>query len=181
MKNDAKKTLVLGGVRSGKSAIAEQLAMDSGLRVIYVATSQIDSNDQAMQDRVKRHTLRRPNEWQLVEEPLHLGDVIRRYQDSNTCILIDCLTLWVTNLLMLDDSGELERQKQHLLKALKESSLQVVMVSNESNMGVTPMGELSRRYCDEIGLLHQQVAASCDCVVFTVAGLPHVLKGDLSL
>ena len=167
--------LILGGARSGKSRLAEQRAADSGLRVTYIATSQ--ALDGEMAARIEHHRARRPAHWGLVEEPLALARVLREQAAPERCLLVDCLTLWLTNLLMLDDAARLAAERQALLEALPELPGRVILVSNETGLGVVPLGELSRRYVDEAGWLHQALAAACQRVTFTVAGLPMVLKG----
>jgi adenosylcobinamide kinase/adenosylcobinamide-phosphate guanylyltransferase len=150
--------LILGGARSGKSRLAEKLASDSGLAVTYIATSQ--PLDGEMSDRVAHHRARRPAEWALIEEPLELARVLRESASAEHCLLVDCLTLWLTNLLMLDDAERLAAEREALLDCL--ASLP---------------GELTRRYVDEAGWLHQALAERCQRVVLTVAGLPLTLKG----
>jgi adenosylcobinamide kinase/adenosylcobinamide-phosphate guanylyltransferase len=167
--------LILGGARSGKSRLAEQRAADSGLRVTYIATSQ--ALDGEMAARIEHHRARRPAHWGLVEEPLALAQVLREQAAPERCLLVDCLTLWLTNLLMLDDAARLAAERQALLETLPELPGRVILVSNETGLGVVPLGELSRRYVDEAGWLHQALAAACQRVTFTVAGLPMVLKG----
>ena len=167
--------LILGGARSGKSRLAEQRAADSGLRVTYIATSQ--ALDGEMAARIEHHRARRPAHWGLVEEPLALARVLREQAAPERCLLVDCLTLWLTNLLMLDDPARLAAERQALLEALPELPGRIILVSNETGLGVVPLGELTRRYVDEAGWLHQALAAACQRVTFTVAGLPMVLKG----
>jgi len=167
--------LILGGARSGKSRLAERLAAESGLAVTYIATSQ--PLDGEMGERIAHHRARRPGSWALVEEPLTLGSVLREHAREERCLLVDCLTLWLTNLLMLDDRARLVDERQALLECLAELPGRVLLVSNETGLGVVPLGELTRRYVDEAGLLHQALAERCQRVVFTVAGLPMTLKG----
>ena len=169
------RTLILGGVRSGKSRLAERLARDSGLDVTYIATAIAD--DDEMRRRISDHQRRRPFRWRLVEEPFLLADAIRREAAPQRCILVECLTLWMTNLLMRDREADLQDQTAALLAAVDAAPGRLVLVGNETNMGVVPMGELSRRYCDLAGALHQELAARCDQVVLTVAGLPLTVKG----
>ncbi|WP_282344834.1 bifunctional adenosylcobinamide kinase/adenosylcobinamide-phosphate guanylyltransferase [Pseudomonas sp. PS02288] len=167
--------LILGGARSGKSRLAERLAAESGLEVVYIATSQ--ALDGEMSSRIRAHRERRPAHWGLVEEPLRLAGVLREQAADGRCLLVDCLTLWLTNLLMLDDPQRLAAERDALLDALAELPGRILFVSNETGLGVVPMGELSRRYVDEAGWLHQALAERCERVVFTVAGLPMILKG----
>lgn len=168
--------LLLGGARSGKSRLAEQLARDSGLAVTYIATSQ--PLDGEMSERIAHHRARRPDHWALVEEPIRLATVLREHARAERCVLVDCLTLWLTNLLMLDDPMRLDEERNALLECINELPGRLLLVSNETGLGVVPMGELTRRYVDETGWLHQALAERADRVVFTVAGLPMILKGD---
>lgn len=167
--------LILGGARSGKSRLAERLAAESGLHVTYIATSQ--PLDGEMNQRVMTHRQRRPDSWGLVEEPLELARVLRDNAAPEHCLLVDCLTLWLTNLLMLDDQERLIRERDALLDTVASLPGEILFVSNETGLGVVPMGELTRRYVDEAGLLHQAIAERCQRVVLTVAGLPLTLKG----
>ncbi|TBU74638.1 bifunctional adenosylcobinamide kinase/adenosylcobinamide-phosphate guanylyltransferase [Pseudomonas daroniae] len=168
--------LILGGARSGKSRLAERLADESGLEVIYIATSQ--ALDGEMSSRIRQHRDRRPAHWGLVEEPLALARVLGEQASAQRCLLVDCLTLWLTNLLLLEDDARLVRERDALLACLQALPGRLILVSNETGLGVVPMGELTRRYVDEAGLLHQAIAERCQRVVFTVAGLPMILKGD---
>ena len=170
------KTLILGGVRSGKSRLAERLAGESGLPVTYIATA--TAEDDEMRARIAAHRAHRPPQWSLVEEPFKLTATLHTHATPDRCLLVDCLTLWLTNLLTDNDATLLEQERDALLNVLPTLPGRVILVSNETNMGVTPMGELSRRYCDEAGRLHQDLARICDRVVLTIAGLPHVLKGE---
>ncbi|RMO83900.1 Adenosylcobinamide kinase/adenosylcobinamide-phosphate guanylyltransferase [Pseudomonas syringae pv. philadelphi] len=167
--------LILGGARSGKSRLAEKLAADSALKVTYIATSQ--PLDGEMNQRVASHRARRPEHWGLVEEPVELARVLRENAAPDRCLLVDCLTLWLTNLLMLDDAERLIQERKALLDCLAGLPGEIIFVSNETGLGVVPLGELTRRYVDEAGLLHQALAECCQRVVLTVAGLPLTLKG----
>lgn len=167
--------LILGGARSGKSRLAERQAADSGLAVVYIATSQ--PLDGEMSARVAHHRARRPDHWGLVEEPVELARVLREHASAGTCLLVDCLTLWLTNLLMLEDEARLAAERDALLACIAELPGRVLLVSNETGLGVVPLGELTRRYVDEAGWLHQTLAERCTRVTFTVAGLPMLLKG----
>ena len=168
--------LILGGARSGKSRLAERLATQSGLAVTYIATSQ--ALDGEMSARIQHHRRRRPADWGLVEEPLELARALRDNAAPGRCLLVDCLTLWLTNLLMLDDDTRLAMQRDAFLEALAELPGRIILVSNETGLGVVPLGELTRRYVDEAGWLHQALAERSQRVLFTVAGLPMVLKGE---
>ncbi|MCP8464267.1 bifunctional adenosylcobinamide kinase/adenosylcobinamide-phosphate guanylyltransferase [Pseudomonas sp. ZM23] len=168
--------LILGGARSGKSRLAERLALQSGLPVTYVATAQ--AGDGEMSARILQHRERRPAQWGLLEEPLALADALERLADPQRCVLVDCLTLWVTNLLLHEDGWRLRSEIDALLEILPRLPGRTILVSNETGLGVVPLGELSRRYVDEAGWLHQSLAEISERVVFTVAGLPMVLKGE---
>jgi len=113
----------------------------------------------------------------VIEEPIRLASALQRYATSSHCLLVDCLTLWLTNLLMHNDEKQFSSERQALLQLLPDLPGKILMVSNETNLGITPLGELSRRYCDEAGKLHQEIAQCCDQVVMTIAGLPMMLKG----
>ena len=168
-------SLVLGGARSGKSALAEKLAIESGREVLYVATAQ--ALDGEMSERISHHRLRRPAEWGLVEEPLALADTLLRHARDDRFVIVDCLTLWLSNLLGAEDTTRFETERDALLRAADTLPGDVCFVSNEVGLGITPMGELTRRFVDEAGRLHQALAQRCDRVVFVAAGLPLTLKG----
>ncbi|MBP5097538.1 adenosylcobinamide kinase/adenosylcobinamide-phosphate guanylyltransferase [Pseudomonas protegens] len=167
--------LILGGARSGKSRLAEKLAGDSALAVTYIATSQ--PLDGEMNQRIAHHRDRRPAHWGLIEEPLELARVLQESAGEGRCLLVDCLTLWLTNLLMLEDPERLAAEREALLQCVASLPGEIIFVSNETGMGVVPLGELTRRYVDEAGWLHQALAERCQRVVLTVAGLPLTLKG----
>ena len=170
-------TLILGGARSGKSALAERLASSSAREVVYLATAQ--ALDEEMAARIAHHRARRPAQWQCVEAPLALADALRAHARSDTCVLVDCLTLWLSNLLA-QPAAVLERERDALLSTLPQLPGDVLLVSNEVGLGIVPLGELTRRFVDEAGRLHQSLAACCERVVFVAAGLPLALKGQLT-
>lgn len=168
-------SLVLGGARSGKSALAERLAHESGREVVYVATAQ--ALDGEMADRIAHHRARRPAGWVLVEEPLALAAVLHQHARADRFLLVDCLTLWLSNLLGIDEGAHFALQRNVLLDGVCDLPGDIVFVSNEVGLGITPLGELTRRFVDEAGRLHQALAQRCDRVVFVAAGLPLTLKG----
>ncbi len=170
------KLLVLGGIRSGKSRLAEQAAFDSGLTVTYIATAL--SADAEMQQRIAKHSQRRPDGWAVVEAPYALAACLQQYATAESCLLVDCLTSWLTNLLCADDETQFEKELAGLLEALPNLPGRIIFVSNETSMGIVPVGELTRRFCDEAGLLQQTIAQHCDKVVLSIAGLPQVLKDE---
>ena len=178
--------LILGGARSGKSALAERLAADSGRRVIYVATA--EAGDGEMATRIAHHRARRPAAWGLVEEPLALAATLRRLAAPDTCLLVDCLTLWLSNLLFRGQAGQqaeagqpiacplLADETTALVDTLPQLPGRVLLVSNEVGWGIVPMGAVSRLFADEQGRLNQRVAAVSTHVTLVAAGLPLVLK-----
>jgi len=170
--------LVLGGARSGKSHYAEQQATKSGKEVIYIATA--EAGDAEMTDRIKQHQQDRPQQWQTVEEPIQLAKIIEQYDQQDTCLLVDCLTLWLSNILF-DKVGELQQnvfdtETKALFAVLSKFSGQLILVTNEVGLGVIAMDKMTRRFVDEAGRLHQQIAGLSDRVVLITAGLPQVLK-----
>ncbi|MDR2250000.1 bifunctional adenosylcobinamide kinase/adenosylcobinamide-phosphate guanylyltransferase [Acinetobacter sp.] len=168
--------LILGGARSGKSRLAEQTAINTQLAVTYVATAQ--ALDPEMQSRIEHHQNQRPAHWSLVEEPLFLAKALQKIDRPNQIILVDCLTLWLTNLLLLDDQSIQQFECEQLLKVLPTLESEIILVSNETGLGVVPLGEISRRFVDEAGRLHQALGQIADKVVFCVAGFPMILKGE---
>jgi adenosylcobinamide kinase/adenosylcobinamide-phosphate guanylyltransferase len=169
-------TLILGGARSGKSALAERLAGEIG-DVVYIATAQ--PGDEEMTVRIAHHRERRSSSWLSVEEPVHLTAVLREHARSGRCLLVDCLTLWLSNLLGDPDEQRFEHERHQLLATLPTLPGEVMMVSNEVGLGIVPMGALTRRFVDEAGRLHQSIAAISERVIFVAAGLPLVMKGTL--
>ncbi len=167
------KELILGGARSGKSAFAQQRALASGLNVIYLATAQ--AGDAEMAERIARHRAERPGGWGLVEEPLALADALQVRAAPDRCLLVDCLTLWLSNLLVAGDE-RLDAETRGLLDTIPTLPGQVLLISNEVGQGIVPANPLARRFRDEAGRLHQAVASRCDRVTFVVAGLSLTLK-----
>jgi len=187
-------TLVLGGARSGKSHYAEQLATDhavaTGGPVTYIATAREDPDetDEEMQLRIALHRARRPADWNLVEEPQRLADALYAHARRDGCILVDCMTVWLNNLIFLDKRPYPEHgvitpppafteEMDALLAALPTLPGHVILVSNEIGFGVVPMGAITRFYVDELGRLNQKLAAAADRVRLLVAGLPVAIKG----
>ena len=168
--------LILGGARSGKSRLAEQIAINTQLVVTYVATAQ--ALDSEMQSRIEHHQNQRPAHWSLVEEPLYLANALQKIDRPNQIILVDCLTLWLTNLLLLEDQNVQQFECEQLLKVLPTLQSEIILVSNETGLGVVPLGEISRRFVDEAGRLHQALGQIANKVVFCVAGFPMILKGE---
>ena len=167
--------LILGGARSGKSALAERLAQRSGLDCVYIATA--TAGDGEMSERIRQHQLRRDDRWRTVEEPLALAQVLVREAAPQRCLLVDCLTLWLTNLLIDDDAERFAREREALLQVIQTLPGRILLVSNEVGQGIVPMNALARRFVDEAGWLHQALARRSERVLFVVAGLPQLLKG----
>jgi len=182
--------LILGGARSGKSRHAEQLALAAPGPVTYIATAR--AGDAEMAARIAHHRERRPPEWATMEAPIQLAAALRQAAAPGATVLIDCLTLWLTNLLF-DPSAEtppdasqddpaapparFALERSAFLAGLAGLPGLIIVVSNEIGLGVVPMGALTRFFVDEMGRLNQDVAALADRVTLTVAGLPLALKG----
>ena len=171
------RQLILGGARSGKSALAECLAQATHKRLIYIATSDARRNDTEMAERIARHKHHRGNGWQTIEEPVALATTLLQHCRADTCVLIDCTTLWLTNCLF-SATNCWQKEKSALLEALPQLAGEVIFVGNEVGQGIVPLGEINRSFVDESGLLHQDLACICDRVIFSTAGLPQVLKGE---
>jgi len=171
-------TFVLGGVRSGKSRYAQQLAEGTD-RVLFVATAEA-RDDAEMQAKIERHRSDRPRHWTTVEEPIELARILSKPYDAQV-ILIDCLTIFTAN--MLERFGEqttaTHPQVEALCSALANARCSVILVSNEVGSGVVPAYALGRQFRDLVGDINQRVAAVATNVVFMIAGLPLALKGDL--
>ncbi|MBK1663985.1 bifunctional adenosylcobinamide kinase/adenosylcobinamide-phosphate guanylyltransferase [Rhodospirillum rubrum] len=167
-------TLVLGGARSGKSRLAERLVLRHGARALYVATAEV-GEDGEMAERVEAHRARRGAGWTTVEAPMSLPVALMAHGgDAQRPILVDCLTLWLSNLMLADRPEE--PAVAALEGALRNVRSPVVLVSNEVGQGIVPMEALSRRFRDAQGVLNQRMATLCGRVVLCAAGLPLVLK-----
>ena len=167
-------TLVLGGARSGKSAFAEQLMQRGARRRVYLATA--TPGDDEMQARIAQHRSRRGDDWRTVEEPLELAPTLARESAADTAVLVDCLTLWLSNIMQA--GRDIETETRGLAEWLRHAQNPVVLVSNEIGLGLVPETPLGRRFRDAQGRLNQAVAAAVTNVVFVAAGLPLRLKGQ---
>ena len=165
------KHLIIGGARSGKSAYAEQCALQSDKQPYYVATA--EAGDEEMAARIARHRAGRDARWVLVEEPTRLAACLEPIDRRDHVIVVDCLTLWLSNCLHQDC---LDVEKPKLLETLSKLQADIVLVCNEVGSGVIPMGELSRQFVDHSGWLQQDVARLCTDVTTVIAGLPLKLK-----
>jgi len=170
--------LILGGARSGKSAFAEKLALDTKLKVTYVATAQV--YDDEFKARIQHHQDRRPSNWVLVEEPHYLSQTLAHLAAPDTCIIVDCLTLWLAQWICLDCHPPQDvtwaQEREAFLTLLPTLAGQIILVSNEVGMGIVPLGEINRQFQDEQGRLNQAVAKVANKATFVAAGLPIVLK-----
>lgn len=164
--------LVIGGARSGKSRYAQQRAESLGSRLAYIATAQ--ALDAEMTDRIARHRTDRGPCWHTIEAPIDLADAITRASARYDAILVDCLTLWLSNLMGADLS--LDHAFDALAQSVKSCASPLALVANEVGLGIVPDNPLARRFRDEAGRLNQRVAGIVDEAVLVAAGLPLRLK-----
>jgi len=174
MSPNSGSVFVLGGARSGKSGFAERLVMESGLERHYVATGR--AYDDEMRSRIQAHRLQRGEGWQTHEEPLLLVETLRKLDAPGRVILIDCLTLWVTNLMM-EAEETIATQSSLFAAHVEKAKARLVIVSNEVGLGIVPENKMARAFRDHAGRLHQQVAAAANEVHFVAAGLSLKMKG----
>jgi len=167
-----RRVLVLGGARSGKSRTALQLAEQASSQRIYVATAQ--AFDDEMRERIALHRLERDHSWQTVDAPLELPQAIQARTGSDKAVLVDCLTLWLSNIMLAERDPFHEADQ--LIGAVREAQGPLILVSNEVGQGIVPSTPLGRSFRDEQGRLNQRIAEACDAVVFVAAGCPIVLK-----
>lgn len=167
------KYFVLGGARSGKSHHAQRLAQSLGTNLVYMATA--EAGDEEMSQRIARHIADRDETWNTVEAPIDLRAAIDSTCRGDVVVLVDCLTLWLSNILLaeMDVPQEIDR----LVQAIASVDSNLVLVSNEVGLGLVPGNALGRQFRDEQGRLNRQIASVCDKVEFIAAGLPILLKG----
>jgi adenosylcobinamide kinase/adenosylcobinamide-phosphate guanylyltransferase len=170
------RTLILGGVRSGKSRYAEMLGDASGSLVQVIATG--TAGDEEMARRIAAHRAARPAHWRVIEEPIHLARALRESAAAESVVLVDCLTLWLTNLLVNPDSELARLELDALWATLLTLPGDQIFIGNEVGLGIVPINALARRFIDEAGALHQRLAGLCDRVVLLVAGVPLTVKGS---
>lgn len=171
-----KKILITGGCRSGKSRFALNYANQHFSEKLYLATCEV--LDEEMARRVEHHKKMRGPEWQTVEEPVEIVDRIRQHGNVAEVILIDCLTLWLSNLLIKwDNDLRTMEETDRLIHIIKESQTSFILVSNEVGMGIVPADPLGRRFRDLSGMMNQRMAEIMDTVIFMVSGIPIFLKG----
>ncbi|HKK33644.1 MAG TPA: bifunctional adenosylcobinamide kinase/adenosylcobinamide-phosphate guanylyltransferase [Desulfomicrobiaceae bacterium] len=180
MKNSRLTMLVTGGCRSGKSLHGERVAESYGPRCVYVATAQVW--DTEMADRVEGHRARRGKGWTTVEEPRDVVGVLREHGQSCDAILVDCVTLWLTNLMLADlpDADIMERVHD-LTREIRQCRASVILVSNEVGWGIVPENKMARRFRDLAGGANAVLAEAVDNVVLCVAGIPMAAKGAVGL
>ena len=171
-------TLVLGGARSGKSQYAEQLGHEwlganPKSERLYIATCQ--AFDDEMSNRIDKHKEQRGDNWTTIEEPFQLADCLARERDNSRFILVDCLTLWLTNHLLAENN--IDQEISNLCDALAKAEGDIVLVANEVGLGIVPENKLARQFRDHAGICNQRVAKVADRVVFIAAGLPLAMKG----
>ncbi|MGF9564035.1 bifunctional adenosylcobinamide kinase/adenosylcobinamide-phosphate guanylyltransferase [Neorhizobium sp. JUb45] len=170
----AGSVFVLGGARSGKSGFAERLALESGLEMHYVATGR--AYDDEMRSRISAHQQQRGEGWQTHEEPMALVEALQSLDAPERVILVDCLTLWVTNLMM-EAEDTIDAQSASLAAHVADAKARLIIVSNEVGLGIVPENRMARVFRDHAGRLHQQVAAAASEVHFVAAGLSLKMKG----
>jgi len=171
-----KKILITGGCRSGKSRFALDYANQHYSKKLYLATCEV--LDEEMAQRVENHKKMRGPEWQTVEEPIEIVDIIGQYEDGVEVILLDCITLWLSNLLIKGDTDlKIIDEINRFVEMIKQTSTSLIMVSNEVGMGIVPADPLSRRFRDLSGIVNQKIAEVADTVIYIVSGIPMFLKG----
>jgi adenosylcobinamide kinase/adenosylcobinamide-phosphate guanylyltransferase len=168
----SRRTLVLGGARSGKSRTAQNLIEAFPAQRVYVATAQ--ALDEEMQQRIDRHRAERVDSWRTCEAPLDLAETIRKETGPGKAVLVECLTLWLSNLVLAGQDPA--SATTELVRAIREATGPLVIVSNEVGHGIVPATPLGRVFRDAQGRLNQAVAEACDAVVFVAAGCPVLLK-----
>ena len=166
-------TLILGGRRAGKSSYAQRLA-ESGGRVLFVATA--EAGDEDMAARIRKHQADRPAEWGTLEEPLDLVGALGPVVGGYDTVLLDCLTLWVSNLMHVGGEVDVLAEAAGLVECYREQEASWIVVSNEVGLGIVPMTQMGREYADQLGRVNQLVASAADDVYFVAAGLPINLK-----
>ncbi|NBJ12896.1 bifunctional adenosylcobinamide kinase/adenosylcobinamide-phosphate guanylyltransferase [Microvirga arsenatis] len=168
-----RRVLVLGGARSGKSRIAQKLAESASPQRTYIATAQ--AFDEEMGERIAQHRREREDgSWRTVDAPLALAEAIEAQAGPAGVVLVDCLTLWLSNMVLAERDPE--RESARLIQAVRDAQGPVILVSNEVGQGIVPATPLGRRFRDAQGRLNQRVAEACDAVVFVAAGCPILLK-----
>jgi adenosylcobinamide kinase / adenosylcobinamide-phosphate guanylyltransferase len=170
--NPHRRALVLGGARSGKSRTAQDLAQSVSARRIYIATAA--AHDDEMRERIDHHRAERDGTWLVVDAPLDLVEALRTHMGADHVVLVDCLTVWLSNVLLAE--RDIEQETERLVQAVADAAGPLILVSNEVGQGIVPATSLGRVFRDAQGRLNQRIAAACDVVVFVAAGCPVILK-----
>ena len=174
-----KVQFILGGARSGKSQFAEDLAIklfqnkdSSPTKLVYVATA--DGFDKEMRERINQHKARRGPEWELYDAPIELPSTIQSIDSSNTIFLVDCISIWTTNLLI--NGLDTDSYKNDLIQSISLLAGRIILVSSETGLGIVPDNKISRQFRDANGLINQSIARAADSVFFLIAGIPQKIK-----
>jgi adenosylcobinamide kinase/adenosylcobinamide-phosphate guanylyltransferase len=169
--------LVIGGCRSGKSRYALELAKKiPGDRRIFIATCV--PRDKEMEERIARHKKEREKSWSTIEVPINLPEAIIEYSTKGDLILVDCLTLWISNLILENDNIDMSEPIMRLTNSLEKAQRPIIIVSNEVGSGIVPDNRLARVFRDAVGFANQSIAESSDKVIWMIAGIPVPIKGD---
>ena len=166
--------LITGGARSGKSQYAEQRVREMGGRSVYVATA--EANDEEMIQRIAEHRKRRGTEWRTIEEPLELTQALLAERGKTDCALVDCLTLWISNILLRHDDKYASEKVDELIEKLPQLNFHLVVVTNEVGWGIVPDNPLARKFRDLAGWTNQRMAQAANEVILMVAGVPMTAK-----
>lgn len=169
---------ITGGVRSGKSRFALDYANRHFSKKLYLATCEV--LDEEIAQRVGNHKKMRGSEWKTVEEPIGIVDKINEYGDKVEVILLDCITLWLSNLLMRQNSDvKIMDEVDRFIRTIKQNQTSFIIISNEVGMGIVPAESLGRRFRDLQGMANQKIAEVAETVIFMISGMPMFLKGEL--
>ena len=169
-----KTILITGGARSGKSRYAEQCALEMSAKPLYVATA--EAKDEEMAQRIAEHKKRRADQWRIIEEPLALAEALQAQRGKIDCALVDCLTLWISNLLIRNDYEYASQKVEALIETLPQLNFHLLFVTNEVGWGIVPDNPLARKFRDLAGWTNQQMAQAADEVILMVAGMPMIVK-----
>lgn len=170
----ARTNFIFGGARSGKSQFAESLCLQSDCDLLYIATSPVIKGDAEYADRIKKHQDRRGPRWRVIEEEINLVDILKQESRPDLAILIDCMTLWLNNVVYHNLS--LDDHLNAFIEAMKESRSNIILISNEVGQGIVPSNPEVRAFRDHQGRLNQTLATHCDRVIEVRVGLPLILK-----
>jgi len=171
----SKKAFILGGCRSGKSRFALEYGRKLGKKRLFIATA--EAKDEEMLERINTHKRLRGDDWATIEEPIEIAYLIKKHQQTFDVILIDCLTLWLTNILdKEEDINQINQSIENLIATIEGTKTNIILVSNEVGLGIIPINPLARKFRDLMGFINQKIAAVADEVFFMVAGIPTQIK-----